>query len=421
MPGGHEIVNSIGMSLVVVPAGEFRMGSDFDPDHGERLNETPAHSVRLTRPVLIGRYEVTRKDFAAVMGRAPTFDTNESQRPPPLGDPAGERLPVAYVTWEEAARFCLKLSQMPAEQRAGRRYRLPTEAEWEYACRAGSSTAYHFGDTAAEDMFHAQRSVRGPVEVGSFPANAWGLHDMHGNLAEWVADRYDHRYPADTQQVDPKGPGSGVASNMLIRGGGWRQRTVDAFDMWGDYQRRLHSSFNVIVHTEGDGLTRYWQPQRAGQEGFVRFRYTYGSPIASAKLWGNMLAVGNQSTTMLEVAKATGGNREEYAEVLRGTHEDWESAETDITQDVAGAREIFVQARLRTAQGEPTNRAQFLRSSPATQFVFPNVYRLTVELEKSDCRSAVRGYAPATFRDEAVGFRVVCEVGTGVGGSGVGR
>jgi len=404
------LVNSIGMSLAVVPAGTFRMGGDVNLLRPERQNETPAHQVTLTQTVLMGRHEVTRKEFATVMGRVPIFVTGRSKKPPSQGDPTGDSLPVAYITWEEAARFCLMLSKLPAEQRAGRHYRLPTEAEWEYACRAGSTSTYNFGDSNQADRFHADRSHKGPVTVGSFSANAWGFYDMHGNVAEWVADRYDDRYLSDTAQVDPTGPGSGVVANMVIRGGGWSQRFVESFDMWGDYQRHLHSSFNVIVHTESDGLTRYWQPQQAGREGFVRYQYHFASPIVSGRLWGNMLALGDKSNVILEVAEAIGGGAEAYVEAIEGLHEDWETGQVDISQAVSGATRIFVQARMRVEKGESTYKAQLLRSSPASHFTFPNVYQLIVELEESDCRSAMRGYAPASFRDAAIGFRVVCEV-----------
>ena len=358
----------------------------------------------------MGRHEVTRREFALVMGRMPTPVAGDSAQPPQAGDPTDSLLPVAAVTWEEAARFCLRLSNMPAEREDSRRYRLPREAEWEYAGLAGSQTAYSFGDSLETGRLHAERSSEGPVAVGSFPANAWGLHDMHGNLAEWVADRYDDRYPAEPHRTDPTGPGSGVASNMVIRGGGWRHRFVEAFDMWGRYDRHLHSSFNVIVHTEGDGLTRYWQPQRAGQQAFVRFRYYFDSPVVSAWLWANTLTFGEHSDVILEVAEATGNGRELYVEVLRGRHENYDEGRTDISNALAGATTLFVQARLTVEKGEPTNRAQFLRSSPASHFSFPHVYQLIVELEESDCRSAARSYAPASFRDAAVGFRVVCVI-----------
>ena len=408
LPGLVE--NSIGMPLVSIPAGRFMMGSRPDVSSPERLNESPIHPVEISRPFLLGRHEVTRGEFGAVMGRAPTFDRAGSTRPPPLGDPDGDKLPVSYVTWEEAIQFCRRLSQDSREVAAGRRYRLPTEAEWEYACRATTSSAYCYGMEPRPEHMHADRHELGPVAVESYSPNGWGLYDMHGNVAEWVADRYVDRYAGPDLETDPTGPGPGVASVMVIRGGGWRDRFVDCFDMWTDYKRRVHSSFGVEVNTEGDGVTRYWQPKQAGIEGFVRFRYHFHAPIIKAQLWGNLLQLGNTSMSVLEVARATGGNQEMYHEVLRGTHEDIERASSpDATEFLTGCRGVFVQARLKVEKGENAYMSQFLRSAPARHFSFPAVYQFIVELDTSDCRSAVRRHAPATFRDEATGFRVVCE------------
>ena len=138
--------------------------------------------------------------------------------------------PAEQVTWVKARNFVEKLSALPAEQQAGRGYRLPTEAEWEYACRAGTQTAFYSGDSlsSAEANFNGNYpfggAAKGPflsrtTEVGSFQPNAFGLYDMHGNVWEWCQDRYGLRYYAESVEDDPTGPDQG--SRRIIRGGDW--------------------------------------------------------------------------------------------------------------------------------------------------------------------------------------------------------
>jgi formylglycine-generating enzyme required for sulfatase activity len=126
--------------------------------------------------------------------------------------------PVERVSWHDAAWFCRQLSGRAREGKAGRVYRLPTEAEWEYACRAGTSTAYHFGDTLDPDRANIRESGLGrPSLVGSYPPNAWGLYDMHGNVFEWCQD-WNNEYTA-APVVDQKGPARG--DWRIYRGGSW--------------------------------------------------------------------------------------------------------------------------------------------------------------------------------------------------------
>jgi formylglycine-generating enzyme required for sulfatase activity len=197
--GNATFVNSIGMSFVRIPAGEFRMGS-----HQGDSDETPVHKVRISRPFYLGRYEVTQGQWQAVMGNNPSHFT---------GDPT---LPVEQVSWEEVQGFVHTLNA----KEGGTAYRLPTEAEWEYAARAGSRTPYSFGNDASmlgEYAWYGENAGGRTHPVGQHPPNAWGLYDMYGNVWEWVQDRYG---PYDGEAViDPQGPSEG--SYRVYRGGGW--------------------------------------------------------------------------------------------------------------------------------------------------------------------------------------------------------
>src|SRR5262249_22445145 len=151
---------------------------------------------------------------------------------------SGADLPVEQVPWRVAVEFCQKLSNLDAERKASRSYRLPTEAEWEYACRAGSATVFHHGDTlsATQANFNGNhpfgKADKGPflrktAAVGSFAANAWGLFDMHGNVSEWCSDWYDPDYYKMSPKEDPQGPAKGVVDTAfgeffrVVRGGCW--------------------------------------------------------------------------------------------------------------------------------------------------------------------------------------------------------
>jgi formylglycine-generating enzyme required for sulfatase activity len=201
------ITNSIGMKLVPIPAGTFLMGSPEDcplANHDEELQ----HPVRITKSFLLGMHQVTQGQFYQVTGENPSFFR-------------GPELPVEHLTWKEAHRFCEVLSALPEEQAAGRRYRLPTEAEWEYVCRAGTTTPYNTGETLKEDQARfalTNRSVpKQTAPVGSYPPNAWGLYDMHGNVWEWTNDWFSADYFHESPVDDPQGPATGT--HHTLRGG----------------------------------------------------------------------------------------------------------------------------------------------------------------------------------------------------------
>jgi formylglycine-generating enzyme required for sulfatase activity len=187
------------MTFVRIPAGEFRMGSTDGHD-----DERPVHTVRISQPFYLGIHAVTQGQWEVVMDNPSRF----------TGDP---NRPVERVSWEDVQAFISRLNA-----REGRTlYRLPTEAEWEYAVRAGSTTAYCFGDHShrlGEYAWYSENASGQTHPVGTRQPNVWGLYDMHGNVWEWVQDWYG-KYTAEPV-TDPQGPASG--SFRVVRGGSWR-------------------------------------------------------------------------------------------------------------------------------------------------------------------------------------------------------
>jgi formylglycine-generating enzyme required for sulfatase activity len=226
-------------SLVAIAAGTFAMGSNAGPPdntspYSPQAWERPVHQVTISRPFWIGRTEVTQAEYQAVMGSNPSWFQGPSY-------PNSASLPVENVTWYEALAYCLELTAREAA--AGRlptgyQYRLPTEAEWEYCCRAGTTTEFHFGSTLVcgqANMWFTFHTIAfcnstgncpsraacntGTTLVGSYVANAWGLSEMHGNVFEWCLDAWDGsaNYPAGAV-IDPV-VASGAA--RVCRGGSW--------------------------------------------------------------------------------------------------------------------------------------------------------------------------------------------------------
>lgn len=205
------------MEFLYVPPGRFRMGSD-PAVAGRQEDETP-HPVEITRGFFLGRYQVTQQEWVEVTGENPSHFTD-----------CGPRCPVETVSFHDVQEFIWRL----AARSPGSRFRLPTEAEWEMACRAGTDTPFSTGPglTAGQASFDARYPYRSPVQgaggepgryrgspapVGSYPANPWGFHDLHGNVWEWCRDRYGP-YPEGTVR-DPAGPDAGPL--RVIRGGSW--------------------------------------------------------------------------------------------------------------------------------------------------------------------------------------------------------
>jgi len=195
----EDLGNGISIEMVLIPAGKFKMGSP-ESEKGRYDDETQ-HEVTLTKPFYMGKYAVTGEQWEAVMGNTPSFLK-------------GAKLPETNVSWEDCQEFIKKLN---AKTDGG--YRLPTEAEWEYACRAGTTTAYSFGDEITpKDANYRGSKIGKPVAVGCYKPNPFGLYDMHGNVFEWCEDWYGD-YPEGTV-TDPKGPATG--EYRVLRGGSFR-------------------------------------------------------------------------------------------------------------------------------------------------------------------------------------------------------
>jgi formylglycine-generating enzyme required for sulfatase activity len=209
----NSLTNTIGIKLMQVPKGKFIMGSP--ETEGQRDINENQHEVTISQNFYMGSTEVTQAQWQKVMGNNPSKFQ-------------GHELPVEQISWEEAVEFCKRL-----EKKAGRKYRLPTEAEWEYACRSGTTTPFHFGSELNGNHANCDGTkpycteADGPhlektTPVGKYSANAWGLYDMHGNVWEWCSDWYGE-YPSGSV-TDPSGPASG--EDRIGRGGSW---FADAF------------------------------------------------------------------------------------------------------------------------------------------------------------------------------------------------
>lgn len=226
----RALTNSVGMKFVLVPAGTFQMGSP-PREQGRSADEGPVHVVTITRPFYLGVYPVTQEQYQRLMGTNPSHFTKVGRARDLLKDEDPKLLPVERVPWGSAVVFCRKLSELPEEQRDLCTYRLPTEAEWEWACRAGKNAeAFSFGNTLSSTQANFDGSqpygraaagpyLKRPTAVGSYPPNDFGLFDLHGNVWEWCSDWYAEDYYADSPVDDPQGPASG--SERVLRGGCW--------------------------------------------------------------------------------------------------------------------------------------------------------------------------------------------------------
>lgn len=246
-----DYTNSIGMEFINIPAGSFYMGScklnavDKQANEKRRFmglpaqgaacpsgaatdndasdDETPQHKVRISKGFQLGVYEVTLgqfKSFIADTGRVDLLTDFFMQH-----NRHGDSAAVSVVSWENAQAFILWLNR----KEGGNSYRLPTEAEWEYAARAGTTTVYFWGDSASEVGNYAWYSGNSYNDsyahvVGTKQPNPWGLYDMYGNVSEWVQDWYDERYYGNSPTTDPLAPGPGRDGFRLVRGGCWMDR-----------------------------------------------------------------------------------------------------------------------------------------------------------------------------------------------------
>jgi formylglycine-generating enzyme required for sulfatase activity len=205
-----DLGGKVTMRFMLIPAGGFLMGSPQE-ETGRAGNESQ-HQVIISKPFHMGAFEVTQEQYEVVMGKTPSRCK-------------GASLPVSNVSWDDAMEFCRKLSAKTAKQVS-----LPTEAQWEYACRAGTQTPFNTGETVSSEQVNyngeyvygngkkGERRWKG-IPVGSFKPNAFGLCDMHGNVGEWCADWYDMNYYATSPTRNPQGPVP--AECHVIRGGDW--------------------------------------------------------------------------------------------------------------------------------------------------------------------------------------------------------
>jgi formylglycine-generating enzyme required for sulfatase activity len=223
-----QIGEKVSMKLALIPAGKFMMGE-----------ENNSHKVTISKPFYVGVTEVTQAQYEAIMGTNP-------------GDFKGATNPVELVSWNDATDFFKKLSEKTRQA-----VRLPTEAEWEYACRAGSKTQFCFGDAdegLGDYAWYDANSGKTTHPVGQKKPNAWGLFDMHGNVWEWCADWYGD-YPK-VAATDPQGAASG--GQRVLRGGSWFNYAGDcraAYRNWnGPCNRTEILGFRVVVSVSAPGL-----------------------------------------------------------------------------------------------------------------------------------------------------------------------
>lgn len=215
--------NAIGMDFVRIPPGSFVMGAS-DDDRDAKFDEKPAHRVDISRPFYLAKTEVTQAQWLAVMGTS-AFSMPRSNpffTLPGMADRLQKPNNPATVSWNDAQDFIARLNQLEG----GLHYRLPTEAEWEYAARAGSTSVYFFGNNAKElaryAWFGEDFDTGATHAVGQKEPNAWGIFDMYGNVWEWAQDWYSERYYAKSPSKDSGGPATQInGAGHVVRGGSW--------------------------------------------------------------------------------------------------------------------------------------------------------------------------------------------------------
>ena len=201
-----------GIEMIWAEPGSFIMGSPISSP--VRIMDEKPHEVKITKGFYLGKYEITQRQYAMVMEHNIAEISNIPSRFPGPGQP------VEQVSWKDVQEFCARLTYLERRDqrlRKGWAYCLPTEAEWEYACRAGTSSLYSWGDEIFLQNAVYRESAGRTKQVGQYPANPWGFFDMHGNVWEWVDDWYGN-YPTDTQS-DPEG--ALLGTNRVLRGGSW--------------------------------------------------------------------------------------------------------------------------------------------------------------------------------------------------------
>jgi formylglycine-generating enzyme required for sulfatase activity len=217
----EDLGDGVELTLMLIPAGEFLMGApDDEPESGN--DERPQHRVSVPQ-FLVGRYSVTQAQWRVVAG----YPQEAQELNPDPSDFKGDDRPVENVSWDDAQEFCRRLST-----KSGKTYCLPSEAQWEYACRAGTTTPFHYGEIITPELANYDGnhtyndSPEGEYrestsEVGLFSANDWGLHDMHGNVWEWCEDGWHDDYEGAPKDGSAWVESDRESSNRLLRGGSW--------------------------------------------------------------------------------------------------------------------------------------------------------------------------------------------------------
>lgn len=232
---GKTLTNSIGMRFALIPAGVFEMGQSDGDDH-----EKPVHRVRISQPFYLGVHEVTQSQYERVMGTNPSWFSKWRGGKDKVSGLDTSNSPVESVSWDDAQDFCKKLSALTGEQTNRRQYRLPTEAEWEYACRAGTKTKFHFGDVSNGDKANVNgnypegTTTKGPylertTSVGQYAPNAFGLYDMLGNVWEWCEDGFDEKTYSKRSGLTTDPLVKSASEYRVLRGGMWDTDSRDAY------------------------------------------------------------------------------------------------------------------------------------------------------------------------------------------------
>ncbi|MDR1243245.1 MAG: formylglycine-generating enzyme family protein [Deltaproteobacteria bacterium] len=232
-----DYTNSLGMKFIRIPAGEFMMGSPPE-DKDASADEKPQHKVRIAKAFYLGMYEVTQEQWITVMGDYPIKDYPGYLR-------GIVNAPVACVSWNQAQEFIRLLNQ----KEGTKKYRLPTEAEWEYAARAGTQTIYYFGDDPGHFGLAHYAWYQGNTSfktsdlhsVGQKQPNPWGLYDMYGNVSEWAQDWYDDGYYSKSPVVNPRGISASQSGNWEQ----WSSRVVRGCDVGHNYEAACRSAYRM--------------------------------------------------------------------------------------------------------------------------------------------------------------------------------
>jgi formylglycine-generating enzyme required for sulfatase activity len=243
----EDLGNNITLEMVQIPGGSFMMGS-LESEKGRTQDESPQHQVNVPG-FSMGKFVVTQEQYQQIMGKNPSYFTQK-----------GAKRPVEEVSWNNAVEFCQKLSQ-----KTGREYRLPSEAEWEYACRAGTTTPFHFGETITTELANYKgtsiyasepkgKHLQRTTDLGSFPPNAFGLYDMHGNVWEWCQDDWHNNY--SNAPKDGSGWTSQSGNTKALRGGSWGNIPVYCRSAYRTYNALAYHYFNIGFRVVCSGATR---------------------------------------------------------------------------------------------------------------------------------------------------------------------